>query len=67
MEEDDALKGWKKTQPKNTNTFKPADLRYFQIGADSIGHDASTAQREGPRWPRTGARNRDKPGQAKDP
>jgi hypothetical protein len=41
MEEDDLLKGWKKTQPKKTPIFKPADFPYFRIGVD-------TAAR--PRW-----------------
>jgi hypothetical protein len=35
MEEDDLLKGWKKTQPKKIHTFKPVALPYFQNGADS--------------------------------
>jgi hypothetical protein len=35
MEEDDLLKGWKKTQPKKTPIFKPADFPYFRIGVDN--------------------------------
>ena len=35
MEEDDLLKGWKKTQPKKIHTFKPVALPYFQNGADT--------------------------------
>ena len=34
IEEDDLLKGWKKTQPKKTATFKPADLPHFRNGVD---------------------------------
>jgi hypothetical protein len=36
MEEDDLLKGWKKTQPKKTPIFKPADFPYFRIGVDTV-------------------------------
>ena len=36
LEEDELLNGGKKTQPKKTSPFRPAELRHFQNAADSI-------------------------------
>ena len=34
LEEDELLNGGKKTQPKKTSPFRPAELRHFQNAAD---------------------------------
>ena len=36
LEEDELLNGGKKTQPKKTSPFRPAELRHFQNAADII-------------------------------
>jgi hypothetical protein len=35
-EENDLSKGWKKTQPKNTYTFRSADSLHFQPGVGTF-------------------------------